>query len=176
MQRTMSKTHDKVLTFWFGQKGSREYLQQKSFWYGSSSDDTYVRKHLGPDYEAAKTGALDDWKFDGQGEGALALILLLDQVPRNIFRDTPQAYATDSKAVAVARYAVDQGWDKSMPAIQRRYMYSPFNHSENLEDQEMSLKLFTELGDSYHLHWARNFHDQIKRDGRFVHRDRILGR
>ncbi|KAE8371511.1 hypothetical protein BDV26DRAFT_126432 [Aspergillus bertholletiae] len=172
----MPKPYDKVLAFWFGRKGSREYLQQKSFWYGSPSDDAYVRKHLGPDYEAAKIGGLDDWKLDGQGEGALALILLLDQVPRNIFRDTPQAYATDPQAIAVARYAVEQGWDKNLPAIQRRYIYSPFNHSEDLEDQEMSLRLFTELGDSYHLHWARNYRDQIKRDGRFVHRDRILGR
>ncbi|KAB8233972.1 DUF924 family protein [Aspergillus alliaceus] len=176
MRRTMPTPYEKMLTFWFGRKGSRDYLQQKSFWYGSPSDDAYVRKNLAADCEAAKAGARDAWKDEGQGEGALALILLLDQVPRNIFRDKPQAYATDNQAVAVARYAVDQGWDKSMPTIQRRYMYSPFNHSEKLEDQEMSLRLFTELGDSYHLRWARNYYDQIKQNGRFIHRDPILGR
>ncbi|KAF5858629.1 hypothetical protein ETB97_003938 [Aspergillus alliaceus] len=114
MRRTMSTPYEKILTFWFGRKGSRDYLQQKSFWYGSPSYDAYVRKNLAADYEAAKAGARDAWKDEGQGEGALALILLLDQVPRNIFRDKPQAYATDNQAVAVARYAVDQGWDKML--------------------------------------------------------------
>ncbi|KAL1980558.1 hypothetical protein VTN96DRAFT_3964 [Rasamsonia emersonii] len=168
--------YKRVLDFWFGRKGSRDYLKEKSFWYGSPADDEHLRRVFANDYEAAKNGKYDDWIQAGDGEGALALIILLDQVPRNIFRGTPQAYATDSKAIAVARYAVDKGWDKHLPTIQRRYMYSPFNHSENLADQEMSLKLFTELGDSKHLYWARNFYDQIKQNGRFVHRDPILGR
>lgn len=170
------KSYDKVLDFWFGPKSSADYLKPKSFWYGSPTDDAYVRTHLGDCYEAARNGTLDEWKDTGSGEGALALILLLDQIPRNIFRDTPQAYATDTKAIGVARHAVDKGWDKKMPDTQKRYLYSPFNHSENLEDQETSVKLFTELGDSYHLHWAKDFHGQIKRDGRFKHRDKILGR
>ncbi|PLB51377.1 DUF924-domain-containing protein [Aspergillus steynii IBT 23096] len=171
-----AKSYSDVLDFWFGPGSSPDYLKAKSFWYGSPADDAFVRSHLGDSYQAAKDGQLDAWTREGTGDGALALILLLDQVPRNVFRDTPQAYATDSKAVEVARYAVDQGWDRDRPAIQRRYMYSPFNHSEYLRDQEMSLRLFTDLGDSYHLHWARNFYEQIKRDGRFTHRDKILGR
>lgn len=165
----------RVLDFWFGEKGSPGYLSQKSFWYGSPSDDRYVREHLLPDYERAQSGQLDHWKKQG-GDGALALIILLDQVPRNIFRNTPQAYATDDKALSVAKYAVAKGWDKSMPEICRRYLYSPFNHSENLSDQKMSVKLFTELGDAHHLHWAKDFYEQIKTNGRFVHRDRFLGR
>jgi uncharacterized protein (DUF924 family) len=177
MNRMMTtKTYENVLSFWFGSKSSRDYLKQKSFWYGSPADDAYVRKNLGTSYEAARSGELDSWTRAGEGEGALALILLLDQVPRNIFRDKPQAYATDSKAVSVARVAVGEGWDKNMPSIQRRYIYSPFNHSENLEDQELSVKLFTELGEPYHLQFATDFYEQIKRDGRFKHRDQILGR
>ncbi|KAL4898656.1 hypothetical protein BDV59DRAFT_167288 [Aspergillus ambiguus] len=176
MQRIMSKSYAKVLDFWFGPKASPGYLQQKSFWYGGPTDDAYVRRHLAQDYETAKEGILDDWIQQGEGEGALALIILLDQVPRNIFRDTPQAYETDPKALAVARHAVDRGWDKNLPTVQRRYMYSPFNHSEDLRDQEMSVRLFTGLGDDYHLHWAKDFYNQIKKNGRFVHRDRILGR
>jgi len=175
MQRMSANGVNKVLDFWFGSKGSKDYLKEKSFWYGSPSDDEYVRKHLGRDYEMAKNGQLDNWIETG-GDSALALIILLDQVPRNIFRDTPQAYATDPKALSVAKYAVERGWDKSMPAIQRRYMYSPFNHSERIEDQEMSLKLFTELGDKKHLFWAKNFYDHIRQNGRFTHRDDILGR
>lgn len=177
MRRVMPvKTYQNVLDFWFGQKSTRDYLKEKSFWYGSPSDDAYLRKNLGDSYQEAKDGNLDEWMRDGEGEGALALILLLDQVPRNIFRGTPQAYATDSKALTVARYAIEQNWDKRLPTIQRRYMYSPFNHSEDLKDQEDSVKLFTELGDSYHLQYAKDFRDQIKRNGRFTHRDRILGR
>ncbi|OQD83258.1 hypothetical protein PENANT_c017G03203 [Penicillium antarcticum] len=170
------KTYQHVLSFWFGAKSSRDYLKQKSFWYGSPADDAYVRENLGQSYEAAKSGELDSWMGAGEGEGALALILLLDQVPRNIFRDKPQAYATDEKAVSVARVAVGEGWDKNMPSIQRRYIYSPFNHSENLQHQEMSVKLFTDLGDPYHLQFATDFRRQIKRDGRFKHRDQIFGR
>jgi uncharacterized protein (DUF924 family) len=173
-----SKAYTKVLDFWFGPKGSPGYLEAKHFWYGSKrSDDEYVEKHLGKDYEDAKTGQLDNWRELGEGEGALALVILLDQVPRNIFRDTPKAYATDSYALEVAKYAVlEKGWDKTFPDIQRRYLYSPFNHSEDVKDQEESLRLFTELGDEFHLHWARNYYDQIKKNGRFIHRDPILGR
>lgn len=170
------KTYDQVLDFWFGPKTSPDYLKEKPFWYGNPADDAYVRKHLSESYEAAKDGHLDDWTRTGNGQGALALILLLDQVPRNIFRGQPQAYATDAKAITIAQYAVEQGWDKGMPVIQRRYMYSPFNHSEDQKDQEVSVKLFTELGDSHHLHWAKDYYEQIKRNGRFKHRDQILGR
>lgn len=172
----LTKSYTAVLDFWFGAKTSPSYLKEKSSWYGSPADDAFVRTHLGDSHQAAKDGQLDAWTREGAGEEALALILLLDQVPRNIFRDTPQAYATDSQAVRVARDAVEQGWDRDMPAIQRRYMYSSFNQSDDLKVQEMSVKLFTDLGDRYHLHWARNFYEQIKRDGRFTHRDRILRR
>ena len=175
MRRMSASDISRVLDFWFGAKGSKDYLKQKSFWYGNASDDEYVRQHLARDYELAKNGQLDHWK-DAGGEGALALIILLDQVPRNIFRNTPQAYATDEKALSVAYHVVEKGWDKNMPTICRRYLYSPFNHSERLADQEMSVKLMTELGDSNHLFWAKDFYDQIKRNGRFVHRDPILGR
>lgn len=170
------QTYQYVLDFWFGARSSRDYLIEKSFWYGSPSDDAYMRKHLGGLYQNAKDGKLDSWKDAGEGEGALALVLLLDQVPRNIFRDTPQAYATDSQAISIAHYTIDKGWDKTLPVIQRRYMYSPLNHSENLKDQQRSVELFTDLGDSYHLRWAKNFHDQIKQNGRFTNRDWILHR
>jgi uncharacterized protein (DUF924 family) len=104
-----------------------------------------------------------------------AKIDLLDEGPRNIFRNTPEAYATDSKALEFAKIAVDKGWDKGMPHIQKRYIYSPFDHSENLEIQKRSVQLFTELGDSQHLFWANSFYDTIKKYGRFPHRDHILG-
>lgn len=168
-----------VLDFWFSPPGSATYLQQKPFWYGNKASDAVVRQHLGPLYETASTTTtLDTWQDEGpDGEGALALILLLDQVPRNIFRDTPRAYATDAKARDVARHAVlERGLGNGLPGVMRRYLYSPFNHSEDLRDQEVSVRLFTELGDEGHLFWARRFYEDVKRDGRFVHRDGVLGR
>ena len=172
-------TYTTVLDFWFGPPSSTAYLQQKPFWYGDKTSDAMVQKHLGPLYEtASSTATLDRWQDEGQdGEGALALILLLDQVPRNIFRGTPRAYATDEKAREVARRAVlDKGLGRGLPGAMRRYLYSPFNHSEDRRDQEISVSLFTELGDPTHLFWARRFCEDVKRDGRFVHRDGILGR
>lgn len=138
-----------------------------------------MRDHLGSLYEtASSTSTLDPWQDEGKdGEGAVALILLLDQVPRNIFRGSPRAYATDEKARDVARRAVlERGLGKGLPGAMRRYLYSPFNHSEDLKDQELSVRLFRELGDETHLYWATKFYEDIKRDGRFVHRDGILGR
>lgn len=177
-KKKMAKPYTHILDFWFGPKSSVKYLHPKPFWYGTTPvDDTVVRLNLGPYYDAAQSGCLDDWQHHDNGEGALALILLLDQVPRNIFRGTARAYATDAKALNVARYAMlEHGWGGHMPGLKRRYLYSPFNHSEDLRDQEVSVRLFGELGDRDHLFWARRFCEQIKRDGRFVHRDGILGR
>lgn len=164
----------RVLNFWFGKKGSPDYLKPKSFWYGSKEDDEIVRKNLAEDFQYAKTGKLDSWS--DESEGAIALILLLDQVPRNIFRDTPQAYATDAKALDIANKVVEKGWDKNQPAIVRRYIYSPFNHSESIDDQKRSVVLFKQLGDPNHLYWAEKFYNTIKEHGRFPHRDKILNR
>ena len=163
-----------ILDFWFGKPGDDDYLQSKSFWYGNAGDDLLVRNVLGIDYERARADELDSWT--DTAEGAIALILLLDQVPRNIFRDKPDAYATDEKALKIAKKIIDEGWDKEQPPIIRRYIYSPFNHSENLDEQERSVELFTELGDPEQLYWAKSFYNVIKCYGRFPHRDRILGR
>ncbi|CUM67166.1 uncharacterized protein PRCAT00004859001 [Priceomyces carsonii] len=164
----------RVLKFWFGEPGSVEYLKPKSFWYGSKEDDNLVRQKLGKDYDLAEAGKLETWRQSA--EGSIALILLLDQVPRNIFRDTPRAYATDDRALEIAEDVVQRGWDKEQPPTVRRYIYSPFNHSENLDIQKRSLELFTELGDPTHLYWATDFYNTIKKYGRFPHRDAILGR
>lgn len=176
MLSTIDRDHiKKILEFWFGAKTDADYLKPRTYWYGMNAiDDDLVYDNLQPYYEDALAGKYDHWseEFDG----ALALIILFDQVPRNIFRGCPEAYATDSQALKIARLIVDNNWDKNQPLIIRRYIYSPFNHSEDLADQELSLKLFTEIGDPEHLYWATNFYQIIKVYGRFPHRDRILGR
>lgn len=174
MQESISNRIEYVLNFWFGKPSDADYLKSKSFWYGSDSDDRLVRQMLADDYEKARAGQYTQWS--NSLEGALALIILLDQVPRNIFRDTPQAYATDNEALEIAKKIVSNGWDENQPSIVRRYIYSPFNHSENIDDQKRSVELFTKLGEREHLHWAQNFYETIKTHGRFPHRDKILGR
>ena len=114
-------------------------------------------------------------------EGALALVLLLDQVPRNIFRDTPRAYATDPAARAVADRAIDRGFDKLVPPIWRRFFYMPFHHSEDLADQRRSVALFGALPQDPDRRGALRrygcpYVEVIERFGRFPHRNEILGR
>ncbi|KAL4947202.1 hypothetical protein BDW69DRAFT_190409 [Aspergillus filifer] len=129
--RKKSKQHSKSVRFDLGQRMVQYFnptetpdsVQKKIVLVRSPEDDAYVREHLEPSYREAKGNLLDNWIDTAEGEGALALILLLDQVPRNIFRGTPQAYATDEKAVTVARYAVDKGWHRRLPAVQQRYLY-----------------------------------------------------
>ncbi|XP_054165850.1 uncharacterized protein LOC128963373 [Oppia nitens] len=100
---------NKVLNFWFGCKSDKDYLQPKCFWYASSpSDDQLVSQHLAKYYELATNGQLDNWINFGS-DGALALILLLDQTPRNIYRNRPEAFMTDSMALSVAKRAVENG-------------------------------------------------------------------
>ena len=174
LKRMVTGRLQEVLNFWFGVPGSANYLKSKSFWYGSKEDDELVRRKLGKDYEEARKGKLDEWSDNV--EGGLALIILLDQVPRNIFRDKAQAYETDSKALAVLKKIVANGWDKDQPTIIRRYIYSPYNHSENFADQEQSVKLFAQLGDPMHMYWAKRHYDIIKQHGRFPHRDLAMNR
>jgi uncharacterized protein (DUF924 family) len=105
-------------------------------------------------------------------------VLLLDQVPRNIYRDSPNAFATDAKARATAMAALDQGFDKDPLPVQRLFLYLPFMHSEELDDQDLSVSLCKGLGPVFSgtLSYAENHRDIIRRFGRFPHRNQVLGR
>ena len=107
---------------------------------------------------------------------ALAAVILFDQLPRNMFRGHADQFMTDPLALAIARAAVDRGYDKDMTKDQKAFLYMPFEHSENLADQRRALALFTALGDDWLLGFARKHHDIIERFGRFPHRNAILGR
>ena len=114
-------------------------------------------------------------------EGALALVLLLDQIPRNIFRGSPRAYAADSTARAVADRALARGFDRLVPEVWRRFFYMPLHHSENLDDQRRSVTLFEALpGKRDRRRSLRRYGypylEVIERFGRFPHRNGILGR
>jgi uncharacterized protein (DUF924 family) len=103
-------------------------------------------------------------------------VILFDQLPRNMFRDHAESFSTDHLALAIAKAALERGYDEDLPALQRAFLYMPFEHSEKLEDQQRSLLLFTALGDEEMLRYARLHHDLIARFGRFPHRNAMLGR
>ena len=107
---------------------------------------------------------------------ALAAVILFDQLPRNMFRGNAEQFATDPLALAVAGGAVDGGLDRELAPGERAFLYMPFQHSENLADQNRSMLLFAALGDPRHMKYAKRHHDVIERFGRFPHRNAMLGR
>ena len=155
-----------VVDFW-RQAGS-------ALWFGKDEAfDRRFRYRFLPLYEAAARGELTEWL--AAADGALALVLLLDQFPRNAFRGTPQMYATDTLARQVAHMAIEAGHDRVGEAELSLFLYLPFAHSENLADQERSVALVQRLGQP-NLSHAERHRDIIRRFGRFPHRNSIIGR
>jgi uncharacterized protein (DUF924 family) len=145
-----------------------------SMWFAKDAEfDRRFRERLETTHEAAARGELDGWL--STPFGALALILLLDQFPRNAFRGTQRMYATDERARAAAAAAIDAGHDQTVPKDLRLFMYLPFGHSEALADQDRSVALAEKLGEPDLSH-ARRHRDIIRRFGRFPHRNPIFDR
>lgn len=124
--------------------------------------------------QAARAGPCETWSVEPAG--ALALVLLLDQLPRNLFRGTAEAYSSDSAALAASLRAVQAGHDRSIDTALRTFFYLPFTHAEDVEAQSIGVRLYERLGDAEALGWARHHHDIVARFGRFPHRNAILGR
>jgi uncharacterized protein (DUF924 family) len=168
-----------MLDFWFGPADDPARSQPRQIWFRSTPEfDAVLRDAFVADLEAAAEGGLAAW--EGSAEGALALVLLLDQVSRNIFRGTPRAYATDAAARAAADRALERELDQRVPPVWRRFFYMPFHHSEDFADQRRARALFEALPpDPDHadnLRYAYRYHEIIARFGRFPHRNAILGR
>lgn len=159
-----------ILDFWFEETQTRQWFQVDP-----AFDKTVTDRYL-DSYEKASLGIYDDWK--NSSDGCLALCLLLDQFPRNMFRGSAKAYATDSKALVIAKYAISKGFDQVLIPIKRRFLYLPFEHSENLNDQRRCVELFETMkkydpmGHDYALRHLKT----IERFGRFPHRNIILSR
>jgi uncharacterized protein (DUF924 family) len=160
-----------VLTFWRTAGPSKWFAKNDRF-------DDAIQLKFEPVHHAAARGQYDDWALSA--EGALALLILLDQFPRNLYRGSAHAFATDPKARAIARAGVDAGHDRAVEPILRRFFYLPFEHSEDLGDQALSIRLFTGLkddtGDTESLRYAVIHEDIVARFGRFPHRNACLGR
>jgi uncharacterized protein (DUF924 family) len=169
-----------LLDFWFGPERDPAREQHRPIWFKSTDEyDAALRREFLADYEAAAAGMLQSW--EASPEGALALLLLLDQVPRNIFRGSPRAYATDAAARAAADQALERRFDQMVPPAWRLFFYMPFHHSENIADQRRSLALFNALprnpdrGGSLRRYGC-TYIEIIERFGRFPHRNEILDR
>jgi uncharacterized protein (DUF924 family) len=169
----------KVLDFWFGAPGSAEHARPREVWFKSTPRFDYdTREALQPLQSAAASGGLDWWA--DEPDGALALLILLDQVPRNIFRGSPAAYASDSSARAIVAGAYAKGFDRNQPPVRRWFFYMPLMHCEALIDQQRSVSLFEQLRDDLDsrpsIIAAHRHYEIIARFGRFPHRNAILGR
>jgi len=169
-----------LLDFWFGPVDDRDREQHREIWFKSTEEfDATLHREFLADYEGAAAGPLPSWETSPAG--ALALVLLLDQVPRNIFRGTPRAYATDAAARAAAHRALERGFDQLVPPAWRLFFYMPFHHSEDIADQRRSVALFNALprnpyrGGSLRRYGCP-YIEVIERFGRFPHRNEILGR
>jgi uncharacterized protein (DUF924 family) len=174
---THQSTSAEVLLFWFGPASERGKAHK--YWFvKSEAFDLEVRERFLAVYEDAAAGKLTHLKESAAD--CLARIVLLDQFPRNMFRGTPRAFATDPLALETARHAVDRGFDRSLLPVERLFVYLPFEHSEALADQDRSCDLtraldaYPETNDVYR--YALAHRDIIRRFGRFPHRNAILGR
>jgi len=167
-----------VLQFWFGEPGSAEPPRPRDLWFTKSdATDRLIADRFGAIVEDAILGKHDTWAASPRE--ALALILVLDQFTRNIFRGTPRAFAGDARALALATRLVDTARDLALTPMERWFVYMPFEHSERLVDQYESVRLFERLaadGLDAPLDWARRHFDVVARFGRFPHRNVILGR
>lgn len=156
-----------ILDFWFALSDDVIFTADLEF-------DRELERRFGATVEAARAGALDGW--ENTPEGALALVILLDQMSRNIHRGTPAMYEHDAKALAVAERAIAHGEDQARPKEERRWLYMPFMHSEELAHQDRCVELCRAAGLDDTVPYAIEHADIVRRFGRFPHRNAILGR
>lgn len=178
---------DPILAYWFGSNADAAITaaeKQKLWWGADPAIDAEIRTRFGGLVEAAGRNELSEWAQTPRG--LLALILLTDQFPRNMFRKTPRAFAFDPAARAYCKHGIARGFDLQLPLIQRVFYYLPLEHSESLDDQRESVRLFAELAqqappgqeslfENYRT-FAERHQEIIARFGRFSHRNSILGR
>ena len=160
-------TPEEIVDFWLLAGRARWFSRDDGF-------DAEVTRLFAKAHIAAAEGKLDFWQ--DHPVGALALVLLLDQFPRNMFRASPRAYATDEQARQVAKSALERGFTESVAPELRPFFFLPFMHSEDLADQEHCIALYEKAGDQDGLKWAREHRDIFAKFGRFPHRNAVLGR
>lgn len=163
----MTETAETIVQFW-REAGPKAWFNKSDLF------DAALRARFEAMHHDAARGELAAW--EDSAEGALALLLLLDQFPRNMYRGSAHAFATDGLARQIATRAVDRGFDRIAPADMRAFFYLPFEHSERAEDQARSCALFVTAEDENNIKWARLHAEIIAKYGRFPHRNEALGR
>ncbi len=157
-----------VIDFWFS-----DTVKQK--WFNSTPEfDELIRQRYEETWGLARAGTYDHWEQESLS--ALALVIILDQFPLNMFRRDARQYSTEAHARKIAEGAIDRGLDQQLEARQKAFLYLPFMHSERLADQERSVDLYQQAGLEENLKFARHHRDIVKRFGRFPHRNRFLDR
>ena len=157
-----------IIDFWFSDEVSK-------FWFDSTpAFDRQLRERYRETWEQAKRGELDHWMESA--EGCLALVILLDQFPLNMFRGQAESFSTEAQSREVARVAIERGFDAELDDKQKAFLYLPFMHSEDLADQERSVRLYEQPGLESNLRFARHHREIIREFGRFPHRNAALGR
>jgi uncharacterized protein (DUF924 family) len=168
-----------ILRFWFGHDlGDVPPVLQRRWFAKEPAFDGEVLTRFVATYQEALTGALDGWRLGPLR--CLAFVILLDQFPRNMFRGTAKAFASDSLALSAARHAVTEGFDREVPTLARVFFYLPFEHSETVADQDHCVRLLEQWRDAPEMEsfadYARRHREVIARFGRFPHRNATLGR
>ncbi|GAB5445813.1 DUF924 family protein [Gymnodinialimonas sp.] len=157
-----------VVTFWLTAGPEKWYVQDAAF-------DQAIRDQFGEVWHAADSGQMPDWAQDASG--ALALVILLDQFPRNMFREDSRAFATDAKALEVTEDCLSKGWDLEIAEPERQFIYMPFMHSEDMAHQNRGVELMdTRMTTGNNALHARAHREIIARFGRFPYRNAALGR
>lgn len=157
-----------ILNFWFSEN-------IKSYWFNSTPEiDQEIRQKFESVWELAAEGKLDEWR--NTADSCLALIIILDQFPLNMYRNQAKSFSTEAKAIEMAEYAVVHKFDQQLSNDKLTFLYMPFMHSENLAHQNRSVTLFEAAKLETNLQFARHHRDIIQRFGRFPHRNAILGR
>ena len=166
----MKDTKQEILDFWFEETKPAQWFQK------NSEFDREISDRFLNDYNLCREGVYDGWQEEAKG--CLALCILLDQFPRNMFRGSARAFKTDAQALLIARHAIGQGFDKTLDIAERRFIYLPYEHSENLSDQKTSVSLFEDIKDEdpQGYEYALKHLEVIERFGRFPHRNDVLGR
>lgn len=172
---TLSHVTSAINAFWFGAADDGAYGQARREWFVKNPDfDAEIKQRFEPTMRDAASGALD--AMAESPEGAVALVVALDQFPRNVYRRDARAFAQDAKALKIANAALDNGFNEDVMPVMRPFLYLPFEHSETLADQDRAIELFTNDGNDSGLEWAIKHRDIIEKFGRFPHRNAVLGR
>ena len=166
----MKDTKQEILSFWF------EEISPSQWFHKSEEFDRKISERFLADYNLAREGVYDGWQ--DEAKGCLALCILLDQFPRNMFRNSAKAFQTDQKSLLIAKHAVAKAYDKLLNATERRFIYLPYEHSENLNDQKTCVSLFEDIKDEdpQGYDYAIRHLKVIEEFGRFPHRNDVLGR